>query len=393
MRLPNDESRLSSDRYAAIRAAALDHTRVQGLTHKFYRYPARFSPQFAAAAIEQFTCPGGLVLDPYMGGATSVVESLRLGRRAVGCDVNSLSVFLAKAKTTALTQSERGALKQWAEDVVPSLLYSYTPADIADVICEHRTKNLNLPLARPIKKVLALAIRTLDESLPSSDSRNFARCVLLNVGQWALNGRKRATPLVEFREELSKTVLRMLEGLTEFENSLTGRMSKPYLINDSAVNLADHAPFDSELADCAITSPPYPGVHMLYHRWQVDGRRESPAPYWLANCHDGQGATFYNFADRREQAIETYFDTSLKTLKSIRTVLKDGATFVQMIAFGDPDAHLPRYLENMAIAGFEELRSKGKRHIKRRVPSRKWHASLQGKSHGASEVVLIHRAK
>jgi hypothetical protein len=35
--------------------AAYDCKPVNGLTHDFYRYPARFSPKFARAAIEAFT--------------------------------------------------------------------------------------------------------------------------------------------------------------------------------------------------------------------------------------------------------------------------------------------------------------------------------------------------
>src|SRR6185436_11446244 len=84
----------------AVRRAARDRAAVSGLTHTFYRYPARFSPQFAAAAIEAFSEPGDLVLDPYMGGATTLVEAIARGRRAVGCDLNSLAVFIARAKTT-----------------------------------------------------------------------------------------------------------------------------------------------------------------------------------------------------------------------------------------------------------------------------------------------------
>lgn len=47
------------------------HTRepVAGLSHGFYRYPARFSPLFARAAIETFTKPGDMIFDPFMGGA------------------------------------------------------------------------------------------------------------------------------------------------------------------------------------------------------------------------------------------------------------------------------------------------------------------------------------
>jgi hypothetical protein len=49
---------------------------VSGLTHDLYRYPARFSPLFARAAIETFTEPGDTVLDPFAGGSTTLVEAL-----------------------------------------------------------------------------------------------------------------------------------------------------------------------------------------------------------------------------------------------------------------------------------------------------------------------------
>jgi hypothetical protein len=38
-------------------AGACDTTPVRGLTHGFYKYPARFSPSFVRAAIETFTQP------------------------------------------------------------------------------------------------------------------------------------------------------------------------------------------------------------------------------------------------------------------------------------------------------------------------------------------------
>ena len=40
-----------------------------------------------------------------------------------------------------------------------------------------------------------------------------------------------------------------------------------------------------------LTSPPYPGVHVLYHRWQVDGRKEAPGPFWIAGKLDGAGSS------------------------------------------------------------------------------------------------------
>jgi DNA methylase len=372
-----------------LRASALDVSPIDGFTHRFYRYPARFSPSFARAAIASFSKAGDLVLDPYMGGGTSIVEAMVAGRAAVGCDLNSLAVFVAGVKTTTLTLAEQRAMRRWADHVVPRLLYTSVLKE-REIICERRTYNLTLPTARPIKKVLALALNTMSD-LPSAAAVAFARCVLLNVGQWALNGKKTATSLREFRQRVTATTKEMLDDLQSFDRAVgADTVAAPLLFNDSAANLAQRAPFNQGVrVDLVVTSPPYPGIHMLYHRWQIDGRRESPAPYWLANCEDGKGEAFYNFADRRASA-DAYFAESLRTLHAIRAVMKRGGICVQLVAFSDPRQQLARYLRNMDVASFAEVRAS--RRIWRTVPGRRWHAASKGALSASREVVLVHRA-
>lgn len=88
---------------------------VTGYTHDFYRYPARFSPLFAREAIRAFTRQGDVVLDPFMGGGTSLVEAQAEGRHAVGTDISSLAVFLAETKTTPLATPDLRLIHKWAE--------------------------------------------------------------------------------------------------------------------------------------------------------------------------------------------------------------------------------------------------------------------------------------
>ena len=56
--------------------AARDAAPVSGLTHNFYRYPARFSPAFVGEAIFALSSPGDWVMDPFVGGGTTLVEAL-----------------------------------------------------------------------------------------------------------------------------------------------------------------------------------------------------------------------------------------------------------------------------------------------------------------------------
>ena len=90
---------IPADAQATLISGARDASPVSGLTHKFYKYPARFSPVFARAAIDVFTQQGDLCLDPYVGGGTTLVEALAAGRNAIGIDISELAHFVSLAKT------------------------------------------------------------------------------------------------------------------------------------------------------------------------------------------------------------------------------------------------------------------------------------------------------
>ena len=383
-------------RLQEVREAAQNQDPIAGLTHPFYRYPGRFSPQFARSVIEAFSSRGDLVFDPYMGGGTSLVEALALGRRAAGCDLNSLAVFVTRVKTNPLNRRERDSVLRWASMTVPGLNYR-DQLLLTDDHHERHRRNLDLPQLRPIRKMIGLALASIEE-LPTGRSRDFARCALLNVGQWALNGRKRLPTLREFRTVLCETAVEMLSGIDDFSANVADKDASELLVEErDAAALQDWQRLrDAGSVDLIVTSPPYPRIHMLYHRWQVDGRKETGAPYWIAACQDGEGAAFYGFADHRPSAEDRYFARSLETLRSVRSVARAGAFFVQLLAFSDPERQVRRYLRNMGRAGFEEVRdaARGRRHrrIWRSVPGRRWHASLKGDLCSAREVVLVHRA-
>lgn len=397
VQLPFGET--AAEAFTVLGTAARDRTRISGWTHNFYRYPARFSPKFAATAIERFSHPGDTVLDPYMGGGTVMVEGLVAGRSVIGNDLNSLATFIAKVKTTPLDLKEIGAVERWANKEVPNFTYRIPSGPIAAFLDLQKTRNLSMARARFIKKAVTAALATIG-NLPTRNSQDFARCAVLRVGQWALDGREKHTPLRDFRTKLSTTTHEMLEALTTLSQCLARTGGMATIVNGDASTLGQIAILRDgrNRPSLVVTSPPYPGVHVLYHRWQVDGRRETPAPYWIAGCNDGQGASYYNFGDRRETAADNYFLTSLTTLKAIRQVIQDGGYMIQMLAFNRPGDQLPRYLENMKASGFTELHAPQMKsaheqtRIWRDVPHRKWHAALNGTTHSAQEVVLIHRA-
>lgn len=71
-------------------------------THCYHIYPAMMIPQVARSLMEEYKPEGRfeLLLDPYMGSGTSLVEASILGVNSIGTDLNPLARLMAKVKTT-----------------------------------------------------------------------------------------------------------------------------------------------------------------------------------------------------------------------------------------------------------------------------------------------------
>ncbi|MEW6473588.1 MAG: DNA methyltransferase [Actinomycetota bacterium] len=79
-------------------------------THGLHRFAAKFIPQVPAWALDSFAAPGGVVVDPFMGSGTTLVEALVRGGTTVGVDIDPLARFIARAKVTAVDHERIGVL-------------------------------------------------------------------------------------------------------------------------------------------------------------------------------------------------------------------------------------------------------------------------------------------
>lgn len=76
-------------------------------THCYHAYPAMMIPQVARTIIERYkpTDNFSLILDPYMGSGTSLVESSLISVDSVGTDINPLARLISSVKTTHFEES------------------------------------------------------------------------------------------------------------------------------------------------------------------------------------------------------------------------------------------------------------------------------------------------
>jgi hypothetical protein len=210
----------------ALVSGARDLEHVRGLTHEFYKYPARFSPSFVRAAIEAFTQPGDLVLDNHVGGGTTLVEALALGRHTIGVDISALAEFVATVKSTVLNEAELDQLASWAKRLRRAVHIRKPSVHLTDYAALGYYKHLNHPsrwrLRKAIEQGLGSAVRLGSERLEA-----FGRCVVLRTAQWALDSRKRLPSIDEFRDRLTDNAHEMIDGARELLDAVQLHLTRP----------------------------------------------------------------------------------------------------------------------------------------------------------------------
>lgn len=70
--------------------------------HGIHEYRGKFFPQLVKALINIAGVRNATVFDPMCGSGTTLVEAICSGNRAIGLDMNPLSVFISRAKCEAL---------------------------------------------------------------------------------------------------------------------------------------------------------------------------------------------------------------------------------------------------------------------------------------------------
>ncbi|MBL0129468.1 MAG: hypothetical protein IPP83_18920 [Flavobacteriales bacterium] len=370
---------------------------VSGLSHNLYRYPARFSPRFVREIIASLSEPGDLVMDPFVGGGTSAVEALSAGRSFLGCDINPIAVFASRAKLEAFSESTLNKALQ-----IISAKGEQTTC--GGVIPKHYLKDgylNNVP--RRFQRLIA-PILTLTEELENQEVELFIRSVLLKTSQWALDCREQTPTGRAIRKRFVEDAYAIFTGSQAFTELRKSNASRFGVDPKAEIHLsaAQELPFKLlatnrrlSKAKLIVTSPPYAGTHIVYHQWQINSRRRTRVPFWLINSLDGMGTPYYTFGDYRTHTRSKYFEEALQAYSTMKSMLDPAGTLVQLVGFSNPRVHLPRYLEMLRVAGYEEVTDRDSlgraQRVWRNVPNRRWYNNTVASPANGREVMLIHR--
>lgn len=228
-------------------------------------FPARMPAALAEFLIEQLTDPSDTVLDPMVGSGTTLVAAKRLGRRAMGFDLDPLSVTLARAITTAHDQQvlaeAHGRVFQAATEMVarPSRLLESLRTDFDER--ERAFLDYWFPLRSQLE---LLALRTTVEMETDERVRDFLWLVFSSLIIAKSAGASYALDLAHSRphRNTEKRIVWPLEAWTpRFQRAARGLpfASCQGSFAEAIVRVGDARHL--ELDDCSVgfvlTSPPY----------------------------------------------------------------------------------------------------------------------------------------
>lgn len=266
-------------------------------------YRGCFKPQLAGFFIQNFTKPGDLVCDPFMGRGTTPLEAALLGRIAMGIDANPLGEMLVGPRLNPPEISEIAKrLKEipWnpRSPMLEDLLAFYHPETLEkitalqDYLFERQSCG-ELDAVDAWIRLVALnrlsghsagffSVRTM----PPNQAIPIAR-------QIAINERNHQHPP---RREVAKLILKkshsLLRKLTLDQRYSLANLAKEHQIGTGLAERLDH--LESESMNLIVTSPPFlTVVNYRQDNWLrcwfagVDSNKipklTSSAPKWTEN--------------------------------------------------------------------------------------------------------------
>lgn len=391
---------MTKNSYKQIIKSVKDQSRVKGITHRFYTYPAGFSPKFVSSAIENLTEKGDVVLDPFMGGGTSVVEGMRLGRKTVGTDLNYISFFVTKVKTTILSLKQKTFIEDWIltldKKLKSKIISDKFTKNALDLINYQRLGKGQIYRLKQIISGCSFFLKRL-KKVKNKNTNDFLRLLILRSMQSTLHNKRPICEFKTFKQKIKSNCFDMLDGMNELETNVQLNSSKKILSNSSIYNRSAakcliNKNLKSKKTKLIITSPPYPGINVYYGTWQIHGRRNTSLPYLILGMDHPVNRSILNFQHPKNKNLKIYFKTMEKVFSSLYKASNKKTLLMQLVAFNKLDGIFDQYLATMKKCGFKEIQLNGKKRIWRTVPSRSWQAThAKGELSSSKEVLLLHK--
>lgn len=246
----------------------------QSLTHGIHPYPAKYIPQIPAALLDYLSLPAGsIVLDPFCGSGTTLLEANIRGLDAVGIDSNPIAALISRTKCTPLNEERRRIIEEVASTAGQYFSGQDNPGEIPDFL--NRDHWFQKNMLRELGYINYVVHTVEDPVCRDFLSTAFSAIIVKTSNQesdtrW--RAKKKNLPHGYAIEEFQRKIFLMLRGFDELS---------AYKLGSTTVYTRDARDLDilpDEGMACVITSPPYMNSYdyYLYHKLRM---------FWLGYDH------------------------------------------------------------------------------------------------------------
>ena len=230
---------------------------TKSYTQGFHSYPAMMIPQVAHRLIEKYSKVGDVLLDPFCGSGSVLVEARLAKRFSWGIDLNPLAILMARAKTTPIEPSILykeyysliNRIRETSDDEAPSPQFF----------------NLYFWFKEPVVRSLA-RIKVAIDRIETTEVREFFQVTFSEVVRLSSNSRNGEFKLFRYPQEKLKNhnpdPLRLfmekvgvnIEGMENFYRACSINIWSRVIKADSTKPVEAIEPGS---VDIIVTSPPY----------------------------------------------------------------------------------------------------------------------------------------
>ena len=217
--------------------------------HTLHRFPGKFVPQVARELLALVRADQeSLIIDPFCGSGTSLIEASLLGIPSLGVDFDALAAFVTTAKVTPLSAAQLRELSRFWTHIdlsvqhgplppVSNLNHWFTPESAAQLAS---IKSAAFTIEDPVLRDFSLAVMSsIVRRVSNADDQTQKTYV---------SGTLKKTPPKPY-ELFHLVMTKAIQGIEQFSLAC---LAAPNVVKADARHLSLR-----QRVDGAITSPPY----------------------------------------------------------------------------------------------------------------------------------------
>lgn len=284
--------------------------------HNIYSYHAKFNPIIPNKYIKKYSKENDIILDPFCGSGTTLLEGLKLKRDVIGIDISPIAFLNSKVKTNFYNRNE---FETYLYDIlndkkIEPLIPNFPDKDI------WYNKQTLIDLGKINKKINSIKVEKYKNlfllillSILKNCSRNRETWNIGYIADNCLPNKDKNINVYNTFERKCKTVIKSINE-EEYQNSSKCILSDVKLINNLSVDLV-------------VTSPPYPFAvdFIKYHRLAL---------YWLGENVNVLSEKEIGARNKRSKrnSTEEFYDEMYKVYIHVMKMVKKNGYWCMTIA-------------------------------------------------------------